>query len=479
MSAAPAINIKPSALPACTTGAPSESGGWNQRLFFGSGTDRTDWQFQVRPRALVLGEPCVSGGNLAIPNLVQDLPSEGSYGEVGGVVTLCADNDATNCGSFKGYGTTVSTGVVNRLCFAFAGDNSPAQEIVLRVGTGPAGSGPTNSGGTVATMKSTYLAGTISCPAGSNAVSTYVCGTTCTSAVAPWEWRYGTTGTANSAWTGNMEYLPPLAFWGAEIGARMTLGNHGPETNDAQIFCSTTASGTVSTTLNVSGYDAFQDDYVPTFDPGDTGMEDPIWERTGQTNTGVSLATCAYLVRVTMTVCSYDADHVEVCDLVTWSATRYDNDTPYTDAPPVDSICEQFPANPNCLGILEPDIVCEIAYSDPGNPITVLGEFFGGLGPWAYCMIVPVGWDRSDAIQTRWENGNVGELQSALDAAIPSGIACGEVFDVNTSTIDLTITTCSMDLAPSWAKGIVAGAVILGLLALSVKRIMWAVGSRG
>lgn len=432
----------------------------------------------------MLGEPCVNvSGDFAIPTVVNDLPSEGSYGEVGGVVVLCATSDPTNCGTFMGYGYTIATGFMNRLCFEFTGDNSPAQQTTIRVGSGPAGSGPTSDAGTIVTQKSLFASGNYACPPDSNAVANYSCGTStdCSSTTAPWEWRYGSTGSANSDWTGNMEYLPPLSFWGAEIGARMTLGNHGPATNDAQIFCATSATGTTTTTLNVAGYDAFQDDYVPTFDPGDTGMENPIWEREGQSSLGIAAASCTWLIAITVTVCSFNEENAEVCELLQWSSTAYTNDTPYTDDPPIVGICVLFPANPNCDNIVEPQIVCEIAYSDPGNPITVIAEFFGGLPGWVTCMTIPVGWDRGNLLMSAVENGNAAAFVEGLDAAIPNSIACGEVFEI-TTTIGLgtiSIDTCDADLAPSWAKGVVAGIIILGLAGLAIQRIFWAVGTSG
>lgn len=67
--------VPPQALPGCAM--PGAAGGWTMRTFITKGTNSNIGNREVRPRSLVLGEPCLRDGKIAVPVRVSEIPVEG------------------------------------------------------------------------------------------------------------------------------------------------------------------------------------------------------------------------------------------------------------------------------------------------------------------------------------------------------------------------------------------------------------------
>lgn len=127
---------------------------------------------------------------------------------------------------------------------------------------------------------------------------------------------------------------------------------------------------------------------------------------------------------------------------------------------------------------VELPIVCKV--EPTGDDLfELIGSTIGQIVNWVPCMVIPVGWDRSGRIEREWNSGGTGNLQAAVDAAIPNGIECGQVASVPFFGRNIVLNTCAADYAPAWGKAALSWVFILGLGFLTVRRIMWAVGSRG
>lgn len=194
------------------------------------------------------------------------------------------------------------------------------------------------------------------------------------------------------------------------------------------------------------------------------------------------LSTCRRFVSLQLVLITYDIGGFPIYTLGTW---RYLGPTPpaYPDGGGDlhdDVFCILFPGTPGCFDDPEADITCDMNYSDPGNPITVIGEFFQQLPGWAACMVVPVGWDRGALIQKAWGQGPIASFSDGVSEALPPGFSCGVVATIPLPGGDpVVLNTCSMDVAPDWVKTVAGAVLIIGIAALCVKRIMWAVGSKG
>lgn len=262
---------------------------------------------------------------------------------------------------------------------------------------------------------------------------------------------------------------------GATYGSPFRIGAG----SGAQIVCGSSATATTGTTTVEGTFLNLDQDYVPKYDPADTDHSNPIWSYTQNIVLSVPITSCPYLISVQVAIGYYDADNELTFVVFTWTSERWTIGVPYTDDDPVTDVCKNFPNWQGCGVDQFPEIVCEIEYTDPGNPITVLAEFFGGLGPWATCMVLPIGWDRQGLIEKVWNNGNVAELTRAYDAAVPNGIVCGSVMNFNFMGNNVSLNTCDADFAPSVVKTVFGWLIVLGVAVLCVRRIMWTVGSKG
>lgn len=127
---------------------------------------------------------------------------------------------------------------------------------------------------------------------------------------------------------------------------------------------------------------------------------------------------------------------------------------------------------------VELPIVCAI--NNTGADIfEITSNVVGSIFNWIPCMVLPVGWDRASKIDAAWNTGATGNLKSAYEAAIPDSISCGVVATVPVWGHSVVLNTCAADFAPAWGKAVLSWVFVLGTALLTVRRIMWAVGSRG
>lgn len=125
----------------------------------------------------------------------------------------------------------------------------------------------------------------------------------------------------------------------------------------------------------------------------------------------------------------------------------------------------------------ENPIVCAI--NNTGADIfAIVSNVMSSVFAWVPCMLIPVGWDRGQKIPIAWTTGPFGELTAAFNASVPHGIVCGAVGSIPFYGRTIGLDTCQADFAPGYVKNVVGWVVVLGLCALGVRRIMWAVGSR-
>lgn len=182
--------------------------------------------------------------------------------------------------------------------------------------------------------------------------------------------------------------------------------------------------------------------------------------------------TCTYItqVRVTLTLNSsgHDFEYQAIADW-TWKASQWR--TGDGGWKPATTPNDLLPAG------VELPIVCIIDTSGD-DPLTILGHVFTSLWNWVPCMLIPVGWDRAGLIEAGWQAGPIGQLTAAYQAAVPDGIACGVVATLPVFNHDITLNTCGADIAPTVVKTVIGWLMVLGIAALVVRRIMWAVGSR-
>lgn len=247
--------------------------------------------------------------------------------------------------------------------------------------------------------------------------------------------------------------------------------------------CATTAAGNVTANIPMTTGRGYDRDYPPAMN--DPEAYNPEWTENIPL---IGDQPCAYLKEIHLSVCIWSTNSPTGygCTETVWTYGIYTNGNPYGDGDtPGDSFC-QYMTTPTgqCVDILFPDpnkpeaaIVCTINYSDPGNPITNIGEFFGGLPNFVGCLFTPKGWDRAGKIEKTWTNGPVGKLTAAFTEAVPEGIVCGDLVTLPLlEGQSLELDTCNADFAPDIAKTVVGWIFVMGLCVLIVKRIMWSVG---
>lgn len=286
-----------------------------------------------------------------------------------------------------------------------------------------------------------------------------------------------------------------------EGGAGMTIGGQAASsiqiegsadlTTGGYVVCATNTAGEGQYTVNMTHRVKYGKDYPRSQNPdGDTDPFESYESEYRADTPYIDGASCPYVMQVVFKIVTWTANGGPTAiSTATWSYTLYRDAKPYTDGDDLPTfICTGITSpSGQCIDVLFPDpnkpepaIICEIEYSDPGNPITVIGEFFGGLGPWVGCMFTPKGWDRFNKVEKAWESGTIGEMSGAFRAAVPDGITCGTIADIplpNTSGVELN--TCSTDIAPPLVKSVLSWIIVLGLCVLMVRRIMWSVGSKG
>lgn len=272
---------------------------------------------------------------------------------------------------------------------------------------------------------------------------------------------------------------------GKIAGTILFDGAGGLSDQPGYVVCASSPSGEATNNVPIVAAQRYDKDYP-------ASMNDPDgYEPTFEENLHIiNDYPCPYIKEIYVTICRWITNGLTTysCIQTVWTFTAYQAATPYGDGTLEDSICTDGTEIPGeCNGVLYPDpnapdgtITCEIEYSDPGNPITNIGEFFGGLGPFIGCLFTPEGWDRAGKISKTWNNGPVAKLVGAFQDQVPDGITCGHVGDMpmpNGTT--LALDTCGADVAPAGVKTVIGWVIVLGTCALIIRRIMWSVGSKG
>lgn len=179
--------------------------------------------------------------------------------------------------------------------------------------------------------------------------------------------------------------------------------------------------------------------------------------------TGVN--TCPYLVKVTVTLYNVIGGGSAIAGVAVWKPSNWTTESSVWDP------AAYVPEN------LELPIVCEIDNSG-ADVFEILQNVVASLADFPRCLFVPVGWDRAGRIADSWNNGAAGKLAAAFRSSVPGGLVCGTVATIpiwNGGTV--VLDTCPVDVAGPVVKTVVGWVMVLGIAALIVRRIMWAVGS--
>lgn len=472
-NAAAAGNIKPANLPGCTDGATASAGGWDDRQFIGGGTNDESWGFQIRPRTVTLAEPCVTSGNFTVPYTVDDLPTEGSYFDGGSIFRICSDGSSADvCVSIVDMVKNNTDGT-NRWTMCFRAEPTSSAAIALAFDARVTIPGLTTLNVTATNdALSSYYPTAGKCGDVPTAQRAYALIVSDSYPTPTWD-RIRIINGAGNAYLSSAG-TPMPSFWGATQGAPMTVG--GGAAAETVVTCASYASASGSTHGTNTAYDNISQEFLPQFEPDDDDYEHPIWEATGVSSLSIPVAGCDYVVSVKLSVCSWNADYEKVCLTGTWTADRYEQHPEYVEDDATVAMCKLYPSNPNCEGI-ELEIKCEIEYSDPGNPITSIGDFLGGLSPWIGCMVIPQGWDREGLIAREFEASPVYQVAYAVNSAMPDGLVCGPVGTMPMlDGSQLELNTCAMDVLDSGLKNVIGYTIVLGIGGLIVKRVFWTFG---
>lgn len=250
--------------------------------------------------------------------------------------------------------------------------------------------------------------------------------------------------------------------------------------------CANSAAGDATNNVQTIGIRIYDENYPDSMNDLGGADYDPSFSETWH---AIQDQPCPYLKEIHVFVCYYVVsgdvkDHK--CTEAVWTYALYASGNTY-EGDLKDNACNAVLNGTagGCTDVLYPDpfkpepaIVCEIEYSDPSNPITNIGEFFGGLGPFVACLFTPQGWDRTNKITKVWESGPVGQMTDALTAAVPESIACGELVSLPLlEGQSMVLDTCVADFAPGGVKFVIGSVIILGTVVLIARRVLWAVGS--
>lgn len=193
--------------------------------------------------------------------------------------------------------------------------------------------------------------------------------------------------------------------------------------------------------------------------------------------TVATVASCPYIISVTLTLTYGTSTNTPVAlrgtnimETVRWSSANWrTSDGGWS---PAASDLDLVPPG------FEVPIVCEVDTSG-ADIFEITRNYWDSIVQWVPCMLIPKGWDRGGKIQLEWNASKLGQLSDAYDAAVPNTIACGTAINIPFYSETIGINTCSMDVAPAWVKSALSGVIILGIVALSIRRVMWSVGSKG
>lgn len=121
-------------------------------------------------------------------------------------------------------------------------------------------------------------------------------------------------------------------------------------------------------------------------------------------------------------------------------------------------------------------IVCTLDASG-ADIFEVASNWLGSLAAWPGCMLIPAGWDRAGLIGHAWDQSPGARLAGALDAAMPSSLACGEVASFQFQSVPVSLDTCAITFVPGAVKVVITSLIILACGFAIWRRLTWSVGS--
>lgn len=256
-------------------------------------------------------------------------------------------------------------------------------------------------------------------------------------------------------------------YWG-------NLFTAGKYPENSTVICSNNYGGTPEEVYTIN-------DFLVVYSNGFTEWDSTTFEN----GLGLQADDCEWLISINIVVCQligYNSVGAEVelnCFMIHWTAENFVLENPYDGNTPEETLCIEYPDDPSCFEILHPGgtngpIVCDFDIN--GDVILAPILFAIQLPAWVKCMFTPLGWDRDERLARLWETGYVGGGINAFQDAMPNTLACGEVAVIPFMDTTLTINSCDADFAPAWVKVAIGWIIVLGLGALSIRRIMWSIG---
>lgn len=183
------------------------------------------------------------------------------------------------------------------------------------------------------------------------------------------------------------------------------------------------------------------------------------------------LSTCVNVVSIRVAIQSYIGAELQPAQSAEWKPLNWISDSGGFE--PATTVGELTPDG------VELPIVCVIN-STGADPLEVIQNVLISIAGLPGCLLIPVGWDRAGKLESAIEDGALGDVADAIDAAVPDGLTCGLLATIPLwSGNSVSLDTCSVDLAPTFVKVVVGYVMVLGLCVLIVKRVFWAVGSKG
>lgn len=512
--AAPASAEEPEGIPVGRLegcGAPGERGGWTLRQFYATGARPTiGIQDPVRPRSLLLSEPCVSGGRLMIPGTIREVPitkpgAEAPCESVNGYV-FCGEPASHDCMPLEAASWVVNvqevklSGITSNCVALSTGENTvgiyPPYSVMgvypVSVAAGLDGVVVTTNWSTAPipapqrTLRytvwcwtpgqdTTVVEGGIATISITTARPTAPAEAYCSGGKRPYAVTassradIGVAGTNDHRWSviWKVSTSPYERTAGGYRASYMTVGVNNPEWTNmtSTIECrSTRTSPTRGAPFNSRysfGAETAGFDYaVPYVDTTET-PNIVEWERRIDMDFSAgqgawAIADCAILVRITIVVCVWmGTGSTPGCTQTQWESSQWQKDHKYPDDENPDLyLCEQAGFDSEeCFDIIDPPYVDPTSWEDvcndpPGLSFTELKVF----PYYMECLFNPQGgWDRDGIVAERWENSAGEQLAGTLGDVAGSAAfyeSCGVLISTNIGGAPMQIDTCSWE---EWA----------------------------
>lgn len=471
--------VPPTALPDCAL--PGETGGWNVRTFVSDGALSLD-PAPVRPRAITLSEPCLTdSGEIQVPYvgsdpkppiLDEDEDGEDDGGPEEGAIfaRVCVTAAPSSCVQFLGMGSI--NGLRPAWCVKFEGSTSTT--FYYR-NEGRAGTSYSQT--TYAGLGSVYANFGSNCSPfpGSNGMVDVG-----TPPESYFSHNGGCTPSPNTPGAalacGELEGVSISDVGGGYYGGTQgadTMFGHTTDEDDSFVVCATTYTGS-GTAVSMTDGDYMAADEIPYLD-GLPGFEELTWTRFKESGawTGVSSTSCAYIVSITLRVCTFFEGEPAGCLYMEWNADRWRTHTAYPggDDEGLNLVCTLYPDTPGCYEVLNPTVVDGSDFNAVcGSPPAPAWLDFGWLpefiGYYAHCLFVPAnGWDRLGWQATAWDAsplGGIADVLTELQTSLAISETCGPIGGDAGHGFNFTMSTCTW----TWAapmKNVLTLAIVIGI----------------